>query len=220
MPNFYWISGSGPCWKIALILEHYNIPYNSLRLDNAKQEQKSQHYLTINPRGQVPLWEDGDFILTQSNAIVQFIDLKFLDGKIFGKTPEQVAKNIKFCQDLDEFTGTTLQKFIRPIFRNKVAENTSVLPELVEQAFHELLFLENNCKPGEWLTDQEITIADFSFLPIWERFVRAVNKLGDNELNISMERVGDVLPNLISWHIRMKGLSGFDDAYPPHWKSS
>lgn len=218
MTNIYWISGSGPCWKILLIMEHFKIPYKSCRIDNSKKEQKSEEYLKINPRGQVPLWEDDGIVIAQSNAILHFIDKKYLDQQLFGKDINDNATTIMFCENLAEFTEAALQKFIRPVFRNKVQENSENMNSIIQRCYEELLIIEKQCKEGEWLNGAQINISDFSFLPIWERFIRAVKKLGLSEFNISMEQIITLLPKLNKWHERIVQIEGFNQAYPPHWK--
>jgi len=43
------------------------------RLDFSKGEHKSPEYLALNPNGAVPTLVDGDFVLTESRAIMQYL---------------------------------------------------------------------------------------------------------------------------------------------------
>jgi glutathione S-transferase len=45
-------------------------------LDFAKGEHKSPEYLALNPNGAVPTLVDGDFVLTESRAIMQYLASK------------------------------------------------------------------------------------------------------------------------------------------------
>ena len=51
--TLYWGSGSTPCWRIQLVLEEKNIPYESKLLSFDKNEHKSEEIMKLNPRGQV-----------------------------------------------------------------------------------------------------------------------------------------------------------------------
>jgi glutathione S-transferase len=46
------------------------------KLDFAKGEHKSPEYLALNPNGAVPTLVDGDFVLTESRAIMQYLASK------------------------------------------------------------------------------------------------------------------------------------------------
>jgi glutathione S-transferase len=46
------------------------------KLDFAKGEHKNPEYLALNPNGAVPTLVDGDFVLTESRAIMQYLAAK------------------------------------------------------------------------------------------------------------------------------------------------
>jgi hypothetical protein len=46
------------------------------KLDFAKGEHKNPEYLALNPNGAVPTLVDGDFVLTESRAIMQYLASK------------------------------------------------------------------------------------------------------------------------------------------------
>ncbi len=46
------------------------------KLDFTKAEHKTPEYLALNPNGQVPTLVDGDFVLTESRAIMQYLASK------------------------------------------------------------------------------------------------------------------------------------------------
>jgi glutathione S-transferase len=43
------------------------------KLDFTKGEHKNPEYLALNPNGAVPTLVDGDFVLTESRAIMQYL---------------------------------------------------------------------------------------------------------------------------------------------------
>ena len=61
------------------MLEELGVPYEVKKIDLAAGEQKRPDYLRLNPNGTVPTLVDGDFVLFESAAIVQYLADKFAE---------------------------------------------------------------------------------------------------------------------------------------------
>jgi len=61
------------------MLEEIGAPYDLVRLDLAKGEQKKPEYLKIHPHGAVPALSDGEVTLFESAAICAYLADKFPD---------------------------------------------------------------------------------------------------------------------------------------------
>ena len=64
------------------LLEEIGAPYELVRLDLAKGDQKKPDYLKINPTGTVPAMVDGDLALFESAAICLYLADKFPDKRL------------------------------------------------------------------------------------------------------------------------------------------
>lgn len=63
-------------WKVVIILEALNLPYEAKYFDFSKGEQNSEEYKKINPNRRVPTIIDhsnSDFTLWESSAIVKYL---------------------------------------------------------------------------------------------------------------------------------------------------
>ncbi|TLY57914.1 MAG: glutathione S-transferase family protein, partial [Gammaproteobacteria bacterium] len=89
--DIYWGSGSPYAWRVLLALEYKRLPYLSHLLQFSKQEHKSPQMLALNPRGRVPVLKDGDYVCFESLAILYYLDLKYPQPPIFGRTPEEAG---------------------------------------------------------------------------------------------------------------------------------
>ena len=84
----YWRSSAAYRVRIALNLkklEHEIIPVNLLRNGG---EQHAETYQAINPQGLVPALLDGSLVLTQSMAILEYLEDQYPDSPLL---PETVA---------------------------------------------------------------------------------------------------------------------------------
>lgn len=63
--------------RITWTLEELNQDYAFKLINFSKGESKAEEFLAINPGGKVPALQDGEFILTESGAIVAYLAEKF-----------------------------------------------------------------------------------------------------------------------------------------------
>lgn len=60
------------CRKVLAGLDLMNAPYELMHVDYFKGQQKEEPYLSINPNASIPAMVDGDLVLWESNAILQY----------------------------------------------------------------------------------------------------------------------------------------------------
>jgi glutathione S-transferase len=58
---------------VAIILEECDVPHETIRVDFASSEQRSDDYQRINPKGRVPALETPEGIITETPAILEYI---------------------------------------------------------------------------------------------------------------------------------------------------
>ncbi len=71
---------SGHCHRVELMLAFLNLPYKTIDLDMMNGAHKAPDYLTISPFGQVPAIDDNGTTLSDSNAIITYLEKKYNDG--------------------------------------------------------------------------------------------------------------------------------------------
>ncbi|HEX2114432.1 MAG TPA: glutathione S-transferase [Alphaproteobacteria bacterium] len=68
---------SGHAHRAALMLSLLQLPFERIEVDLMKGAQKAPEFLAKNPFGQVPVIEDGDVTLADSNAILTYLALRY-----------------------------------------------------------------------------------------------------------------------------------------------
>ena len=117
--DVYWGSGSPYSWRVLLALEYKGLQYNSHVLQFSKQEHKSPQMLALNWRGRVPVLKDGDYVCFESLAVLYYLDLKYPEPHIFGRTPEEAGVIMRvICE---------YQAYIEPHLMSIVEDRKSVV---------------------------------------------------------------------------------------------
>ena len=62
--------------RVRLTAAVLGLQLEEIKVDLAKGEQRSPEYLALNPNGAIPVLVDGDFVLTESRAIMQYLASK------------------------------------------------------------------------------------------------------------------------------------------------
>ncbi|KAK3088873.1 hypothetical protein FSP39_024846 [Pinctada imbricata] len=96
-----WGSGSAPCWRAMIVLEEKGLQgYKSDIISFGKQEHKGEKVLKLNPRGQVPVFKDGDVVINESLAICDYLERKVPDKcPLYPTDLAQAAKVLQRVQE-------------------------------------------------------------------------------------------------------------------------
>jgi glutathione S-transferase len=82
---------SGHSHRVELMLSLLKLPYQLVDVDLAAGAHKQPAFLALNAFGQVPVIEDGDIVLADSNAILVYLASKYDDGRWLPRDPVAAA---------------------------------------------------------------------------------------------------------------------------------
>jgi glutathione S-transferase len=85
--KLYRFALSGHCHRVELFLNLLDLPYEAIDIDLARRAHKAPGYMAKNPFGQVPMIEDGDVTLADSNAILVYLEGKYAPGTWMPRDP-------------------------------------------------------------------------------------------------------------------------------------
>ncbi len=75
--HLYSLSGSPFGWKVQLALEHKGLTYEMSYLSPEKGDLKMPWFSDLNPHGKLPVLVDGDLVLFESDAVVEYLEEAF-----------------------------------------------------------------------------------------------------------------------------------------------
>jgi len=217
--ELYWGSGSPFAWRVMLTLEVKGLDYQSKLLEFSKGENKSPEYLKLNPRGKVPTLKDGDFVVYESLAIMAYLDRKYGEPPLFGKTPEQTGLIWRTISECDNYLISAGDKVVRPIFFGEGLDKLDEIHQAAQTIRQELKSLDDRLSRENWLVEGELSAADIAVFPLVQLLLRAASKEAAQPLNLGFLPLARNYPSIAKWVLRIEALPNYQRTYPPHWRS-
>jgi maleylacetoacetate isomerase len=88
----YWRSSAS--YRVRIVLNLKGVPYKSVPTSLLDGEHKAPDYVARNPQGFVPMLSIDGHDLTQSLAIIDYLDANFHDPKMVSSEPAMRAKTL------------------------------------------------------------------------------------------------------------------------------
>ena len=216
--ELYWGSGSPFAWRVMLTLEVKGLEYESKLLEFSKGDHKTAAYLKLNPRGKVPSLKNGDFVLYESLAIMSYIDRKYPDPPLFGKTPEETGLIWRWLAECESYVVSAGDKLVRPIFFGQGLERVEEIQQGVQTLRDEFKRLDERLARSQWLVGDKLSAADIGIFPITQLVLRAASKEAAQPFNLGFLPLEQRFPNIARWVQRIEALPNYQRTYPPHWR--
>jgi glutathione S-transferase len=218
--QLYWGSGSPYSWRVQLALEFKRLPYEPHLLQFSKQEHKSPQMLRMNPRGRVPVLEDGDFVVFESLACLLYLDRKYPEPPIFGRTPEEAGTIMRVICEYQVYAEAQLMEIVSAAFLGEIDTRMDAVTRAVQVVAGEARTIEGRLSKSDWLVGEHVSAADMVVFPGIMLLLRAMEKRETGDLRSRFLPMESTYPAIARWIVRMESLPGFDRTYPPHWRES
>jgi glutathione S-transferase len=216
--ELYWGSGSPFSWRVMLTLELKRTPYESKLLEFSKDDHKSPGYLRLNPRGKVPTLKDEDFVLYESVAIMAYLDRKYPDPPIFGRTPHETGQIWRSISETDSYLLEPAFKVVVPLYFGRGLEKTDDIQSAAATIRQELGRINAALSHSVCIVGSQISAADIALFPLIQTLLRAASKDAAKPLDLGFSPLDQRYPNIAAWVTRVEAMPGYEKTYPPHWK--
>jgi len=153
-------------FKVLAVANHLGVDYALRWLDLRKGEQKSPEYAALNPNMKMPTLKEGDFVLWESNAIMQYLASKRPEMGLLPKD-ERARFDVTRWQfwDLAHWGPAcatfAVEYLVKPAF-GRGAPDLAVI-ERAKEPFHAVArVLEGQLKGRRYVAGDALTLADFA----------------------------------------------------------
>jgi len=212
--TLYSGSGSPFAWRVQLALEHKALPFELKMLSFSARDTLKPEFIALNPRHLVPVLVDADFVLYESNAIVEYLDEAYpgRGAPLFPGDVRQRALVRRLIEEVDNYYYEATSQVLTQAFWKKPEERE---PEKIAEGRKAVVgevALFTRAMRGEFLAGP-LSAADYSLYPLVAALWRAEMKLPD------LDAAGMLTPELLAWKARIEALPYFDKTLPPHWRT-
>lgn len=175
--KLYFIVGSPNCRKVHAVVNHLGLNVEFAYLDFFRGDLQTPAYRSVNPNGMVPTLRDGDLVLWESNAIMQYLAEGKEDCSLYPNDRRLRAEVARWqCWELAHFNKAfgilSFETVAKPNFM-KVPPDA----ELVKWSQRELArfapVLDAAVRGRNYLIGDTLTLADYSMIHL-EGFKDAV----------------------------------------------
>ena len=214
-----WGSGSPFAWRVLLTLEVKGLSYESRLIQFSRGDHRSPEHLALNPRGKVPVLRDGDYVLSESLAIMAYLDRKYPEPPIFGGSAEETGLVWKAISEFQSYVGPLVDRVVVPAFGIRPID-VADLQAAAGELHGELGRLEEAASTRGWLALERLSAADLAVYPLVEALLRAAGKEAVRPLGLGFLPLAESYPALEDWRQRIAALPGYARTYPPHWREA
>jgi glutathione S-transferase len=190
--KLYDMELSGNCYKVRLMCALLGLQCEPIAVDLWKGEHKSAAFLQLNPRGQVPVLEDGETLIWDSSAILLYLARQY-GGERW------LPLDAKAMAEVMQWLSVSQNEILYGLARARAAKKFNRPWDIEQCQAHGkqgLMIMEQHLSDKSWLAGSHATIADIACYP----YVALAPEAG-----MSLE----AFPAIQQWLKRIQALPGY-----------
>lgn len=186
--------------KVLALAYHLELPFEEVFVNLSAGEQKKPGFLALNPNGRMPVLEDGDFVLWESNAILEYLADTNPQAGLLPQDPQGRANVLRwlFWQSAHMGPAVTIVMYERVVkrFLGVGAPDEARVVEGLAQFSTFAAVLEQQLAKHGYVAGDRLTVADFSLASLLAMHAQAGIPL-------------DEFPHVKAWFERFAELPGW-----------
>jgi glutathione S-transferase len=154
-------------FKAIALANHLGIDVTVRPLDFSKGEHKTPEYAALNPNKMMPTMRDGDYVLWESNAIMQYLAGRKPHSGLL-PTDERGRLDVTRWQfwDLAHWDPAVetllLENFVKPVLIGGGEPDPALVAQGTERFHRAAEVLDGQLKTRKYVTGDTLTLADFA----------------------------------------------------------
>ncbi|MCB8819862.1 maleylacetoacetate isomerase [Microvirga rosea] len=164
--KLYTYFRSSAAYRVRIALNLKGVRYEAVPINLLKGEQKAEDYRRINPQGRVPALDLGETVLTQSTALLEYLDEVYPEPPLLPVGAMQRARvravsSIIAC-DIHPLNNSGTLAYLKNRLGHDQAAADDWYRHWVSEGFEAV---EKLIEPGPYAFGTRITLADLYLVP-------------------------------------------------------
>lgn len=154
-------------YRVRIALHHKSLPFEYIPIHLVQSEQLSEEYLALNPKKEVPTLVDKNISLSQSTAIILYLDRMYIEKPLFPKELPFFEK----CLELVEIINSGIQPLQNLAVLKKLKTDFGISDDQKNEWVKHFIFeglkaYQAKLTPGsKFSLGDEVTAADMFLIP-------------------------------------------------------
>ena len=162
--------------KVRIVFRELGLPFTPHPINLMKDEQQTDWYLGINPRGEVPVLVHNGAVHTESNDIIQYIDENFASSEKSlllqsGSERQAMQALLDLENDLHGDLRTVTFTYLAPDLKNRTGDKDSL--DFIGRFHNAFQALDERLSDSAYLLGDRLTLLDISWFITLFRLERA-----------------------------------------------
>jgi maleylacetoacetate isomerase/maleylpyruvate isomerase len=164
--RLYTYFRSSAAYRLRIALNLKGVRYESVPVNLLKGEQQGEAYTAVNPHGRVPSLDIGDAVLTQSPAILEYLDEVYPEPPLLPvgavhRAKVRAAASLIAC-DIHPLNNLCVLRYLKHNLGHEQADVDAWYAHWIRQGFDAI---EGMIEPGPFAFGSRVTLADVYLVP-------------------------------------------------------
>lgn len=197
----YWRSSAA--YRVRIALAYKGLAWQAININLLNDEQRGAEYRALNPQGLVPLLQDNSSVITQSLAIMEYLEETHPHPPLLPSTPAERARvrsmMLLIACDIHPLNNLRVTRYLK----DRLGQSPSHVDEWIRHWIHEgFQALEGQVTGTDrYLGGDSVTLADVCLVP---------QLYGAARFNCDLRDY----PKLVAIGTRLAELPAFSAAHP------
>ena len=146
--------------RVLWLLEELGVPYQIVPYQRDAQTNLAPESLKkIHPLGKSPVLKDGDQVVIESGAILEYLVRKYGNGRL--APPESSPEGVRYLQWMHYAEGSAMLPLMLHLYVGRLGDAGAPLrPRIQSEIENHLGYLDAELAHSDWFVGSDITAAD------------------------------------------------------------